>query len=140
MKEDRPARKHIPMAVKRQVSIRQNGVCKCGCGTPIFGGKIHWDHEPALRLRDISPDGTDYVPHQNDPAYLDALCIPAHKAKTNGFGTTAGCDTGKIKKERKRNKPPKVKKRWASRPMQSCGKMLPKGHPLRSRPFQRRKP
>lgn len=131
---DRPARKHIPMAVKRLVSIRQNGVCKCGCGTPIFGGKIHWDHEPALRLRDLSEDG-DYIPHQNDPVYLDAICVPAHKAKTNGFGTTAGRDTGKIKKERKRNKPPKVKKRWASRPMQSCGKTVwPK------RTFDRRKP
>lgn len=138
---DRLARTHIPMSSKRTVSERQHGVCKCGCGTPIFGtkGKIHWDHEPALRLRDIAPDGKDYIPRQNNPAYLDALCVTAHQAKTNGTGaTTAGRDTGKIKKERKRNKPPKIKKRIASRPMASCG-TFQKGKKMQSRPFQQRR-
>lgn len=115
-KIDRPKRKYIPLAVKRAVANRQHWVCKCGCGTEIVHRKVHWDHEPALRLRDIAADGSDYLPPQNDPDYLDALCPEAHHAKTHGTGaSTAGTDIGKIKKERKRCRPPKPKQRMHNR-------------------------
>jgi hypothetical protein len=135
MAVDRPARKHIPIAVKRAVARRQNGVCQCGCGTVIFSDSlgsrtaspnIQWDHDPALRLRDVNRRKTDYVPRQNDPNYLVARCRPSHRAKTSGTGaTTAGTDTGKIKKERKRAKKGR-KTRWPSRK-------------IPSRPFPKRK-
>ena len=31
----RPKRKHIPIAVKREVAFRQGGYCPCGCGLAI---------------------------------------------------------------------------------------------------------
>lgn len=116
----RPKRKAVPQYVRLIVAERQGGVCKCGCGTPIWTGKkcnVQWDHEPALRLRDIDVVAGDYIPPQHDPRYLDGLCRDAHQAKTNGTGaSTAGTDTGKIKKERKRMKgPKKFKKRIQSR-------------------------
>lgn len=115
-KPERPNRKYIPLSVKRAVANRQRWVCKCGCGAAIENGKVHWDHEPALRLRDVSPDGSDYIPPQNDPDYIDALCPASHHAKTHGTGaSTAGTDIGKIKKERKRNKPQKLKTRIPAR-------------------------
>lgn len=127
----RPKRKYIPLAVKRAVGNRQHWVCKCGCGTEIAVGKVHWDHEPALRLRDISPDGSDYIPPQNDPDYLDALCPVAHRAKTSGTGaSTAGTDVGKIAKERRRDRPARLtpKRPW------------PKGQKLRGKPFPKKMP
>ena len=143
---DRPPRKHIPMAVKRAVFTRQGGICLCGCKTPIWmeivvNGKkklkcnVIWDHSPAIRIRDISDDGLDYVPHQLDPNYLVARCPESNRRKTTGNGaTTAGADAGLIKKERHREKRaagmsrksskwgsrsfPKRKSIWAKRPMQ----------------------
>lgn len=122
IKRDRPKRKYIPLAVKQAVANRQDWLCKCGCGTSIASGKVHWDHEPALRLRDIAPDGLDYIPPQNDPDYIDALCPEAHHAKTRGTGaTTAGTDIGKIKKERRRSRKPKFKRPIPARPFQPKG-------------------
>lgn len=101
----RPRRRSIPMKVKRLVLKRQHGLCKCGCGR-IMGGDIeitHYDHEPALALRAVNRRGTDFVPPQHDPAYIDARCPESHLVKTSGTGaTTAGTDIGKITKERRR--------------------------------------
>lgn len=118
IKRQRPKRKHIPIAAKREVSTRQGDGCKCGCGRmvrgwtmgtqrEVWGTGIHWDHEPALRLRDVNRKGTDYIPRQNDPKYLVARCAESHKIKTIGAGTSrkrsmAGTDIGKITKERGR--------------------------------------
>lgn len=136
MTNGRPKRKAVCMASKRIATARQNGICECGCGTPIWTGKrcnIQWDHMPALRLRDVRPDGKDYIPAQQDPAYIVARCRASHAAKTHGTGaTTAGSDTGRIKKERKRAKP-KREYRWNSRPMQS------RGFDKRHKPMRRKK-
>lgn len=122
----RPKRRAIPVGTKRAVCDRQGGVCKCGCGMPVSekpSTGTKFDHRPPLRLRDISADGTDYVPHQHSADYIDAICAEEHQRRTNGTGaTTAGTDTGYIKKERKRNKPEKLKRAWGpSRKLQSRG-------------------
>lgn len=122
----RPKRTYIPLAARREAGDNQGNVCPCGCGTPVWKdakrtkSAVEWDHVPALRLRDINEDGTDYIPPQNDPRYLVGRCRQSHRKKTSGTGaTTAGTDTGYIKKERKRNKPPKRKASWPKRKMQS---------------------
>ena len=122
----RPKRKAIPKRIQIAVAASQGGVCKCGCGTLIVweGRKcsVQWDHNPALRLRDVAPDGRDYIPPQLDPDYIDGRCRPSHKVKTSGTGATiAGTDLGKIVKERKRNRKPRFKKAW------------PKGRKLKGR-------
>lgn len=136
--DDRPARRAIPIGSKREVAARQGGICECGCDTPIWTGKkcnIEWDHDPALRLRNINADGTDYDPPQHDPDYIVARCEASHDRKTHGTGaTTAGTDAGKIKKERRRAKP-KKRHKWAARKMQSANRFPKKG----SRPMTRRK-
>lgn len=118
----RPKRKHIPIAAKREVSARQGDMCQCGCLQSVRDWKynqqrercgeiwragIHWDHDPALALRDVNRRRTDYIPPQNDPIYLVARCVASHKIKTIGAGTSrkrsmAGTDIGKITKERGR--------------------------------------
>ena len=143
----RPARRGIPVRIKKAVCERQNGVCRCGCGMtvshlPRTGTKF--DHRPPIRLRNISADGADYVPHQHDTDYIDAICAEEHQRRTNGTGaTTAGTDTGYIKKERKREKAAagavRPKRKWSSR---SMGKRPPgsgNGFPPRGSTPMRRK-
>lgn len=118
---DRPPRKTVPVRIRRIVCERQTWRCKCGCGDVVYaahGQGTHFDHEPALILRDINEAGDDYIPGQLDPVYLDAYANISHaKAKTSGSGaTTAGTDIGKMKKERKRGRPPKPKRKIPSRP------------------------
>lgn len=122
MQTMRPKRRDIPRAVKKAVCERQDNVCKGrGCSEPVHylpRSRTAFDHNPALRLRDVRSDGTDYEPAQRDGDYIDPLCFRCHAAKTHGTGaTTAGTDTGKIKKERKRAKPAKRKPVWAKRKM-----------------------
>jgi hypothetical protein len=119
---DRPKRRAIPVRSKRTVVDRQGGLCICGCGQAVSEKPMtgtHFDHEPALRLRDVNDDGTDYIPPQGHPDFIDARCRPSHKVKTSGASRaagTAGTDIGKIKKERKRLKRAgRPKRKWQSR-------------------------
>lgn len=104
----RPKRQTIRIAVKREVVKRQGGVCPCGCGQAVSEKpktNTHFDHRPPLRLRDVNRKRTDYVPPQQDPRYIDAICPTEHRRRTCGTGaTTAGTDIGNIKKERRREK------------------------------------
>lgn len=125
----RPPRRAIPIRTKREVCARQGGVCPCGCGLrvsekPRTGTKF--DHRPALRLRDVNAEWTDYIPPQHSAEHIDAICAEEHQRRTNGTGaTTAGTDTGYIKKERKRSRAPKPKRKWPKRKMKS-GNRFPK--------------
>lgn len=101
----RPKRRAIPVALKCAVCERQDFLCAfCDEAT------VHWrprsntvfDHEPALKLRDVNRRGTDYVPPQHSAEHIDAICRECNVKKTFGKGTVAGSDFGKIKKERKR--------------------------------------
>lgn len=134
---DRPRRRAIPVAIKRQVCARQKGLCRCGCGLkisekPKTGTKF--DHRPSLRMRNISADGKDYDPPQHSADHIDAICREEHDRRTYGSGaTTAFADAGAHKRERKRGKPPKPK-----RPIPQRARQWAKGRKLQGRGFQKK--
>ena len=135
----RPKRKHIPMAVKLEACLLMMG---------LDPKKVDWDHHPALGLRPVNDDGTDYDPPQLDPRYI----MPRerdedHKFKTFGrkgesrLSITGDGDVSRIAKAERlekarrdmlhiergeRVKPERPKSQW------------PKGRKLQSRGFQRR--
>jgi hypothetical protein len=94
---DRPKRKAIPDAVKLEAVLRVNGRCpQCGERLGALKG-LQFDHRPALINRDVAEDGTDYVPGQLDPDFIEPLHVKCHDIRTNGPGgekriTTAGSD------------------------------------------------
>jgi hypothetical protein len=95
---DRPKRKQPSDKLKLTVVLAQGGLCK-HCGERL--GKleeIDFDHRPAIINREVNAEGTDYIPPQLDPEYLEAIHkVPCHKERTAGPGgekriTTAGSD------------------------------------------------
>lgn len=116
-------RKAIPMRIKLQVVLRQDGKCACGCGERLGAiERIEFDHNPALILRVWCAKSDDTIPPANDPDHIDALLIPCHRLKTNGKPhTTYGSDTHAATKIRHLQRGPKVSK-----------------HKIQSRPFDNR--
>jgi len=111
----RPARKAIPRSVKDKVLFRQIECC-AGCGRKFQGGdKIEYDHRPAIIMRAVNVEGTDYHPPQNDPEHIDALHKACHLRRTVGrlpgaekTATTKGSDAwlaAKFRKLEGKNKP-----------------------------------
>lgn len=135
----RQLRKKIPLSVKVEACLVRLGFTLEEIRTP---GAIHWDHDPALGLRDQieTPAGIVFDPDQHDPRHIVPRRAEPHKVKTNGAGATcADGDTHKIGKARRLSKsqaafrarllakaagepppaPQKPKRKWASRPMRS---------------------
>lgn len=84
----RPARKRIPLRVLRIADRRQDGKCACGCGMELEDQIVNNDHRPPLCDRAINADGTDYIPPQLDPAYIEILIKGHHDTRTFGSGGT----------------------------------------------------
>ena len=98
MAEDRPKRKAISDRIKLQAVLAQDGLC-AHCKQRL--GKlteIQFDHRPAIINRDVNEAGTDYVPAQLDPEFIQAVhAVPCHRERTIGRGgekrtTVAGSD------------------------------------------------
>ena len=135
----RPKRKNIPPKVRVAVMQRQNGHC-AECRT-IFtvDDKIEYDHRPALVLRSINVEKTDYHPPQNDPLFIEALHKLCHLKRTVGripgaekTITVKGSDAwlaAKFRKLEGKNKP--KRKRHITAP-----KGFPKGRKMQSRGFR----
>lgn len=115
----RPKRKAIPVAVKCEVVRRQRAHCQ-ECKKPLWpSDPTEYDHRPSLILRPINPDGTDYLPPQNDPDHIEALHASCHQQRTTGRRpgasrtiTTKGSDVGLKTKfarlERKKDRKPRA--------------------------------
>jgi hypothetical protein len=94
---DRPKRKAIPDKVKLLSVLRYDGKCPhCKERLGELAG-LNFDHRPAIINRDVNDAGTDYVPAQLDPEYIEPTHIDCHKVRTFGLGgekrvTTAGSD------------------------------------------------
>ncbi len=103
----RPKRKNIPKSVKEAVLARQNCCAECG-GMFWPDSKVEFDHRPAIIMRSVNVDGTDYHPPQNDPEFIQALHAACHLKRTTGrlpgasrTITTKGSDVGLATKFRK---------------------------------------
>jgi len=100
---------------------------------------LHLDHDPALGAREkVFRKGVhvEYMPPANDPDSLMYREANAHRVKTNHIGDHGQHpDRVLIKRQRRREKPPKPKR---SSPIRSAGKM-PKGKTKwASRPFPKK--
>jgi hypothetical protein len=100
MATERPKRKAIPDRIKLEVVLRQDGRCP-HCSEKLGPLKdLNFDHRPAIINRDVNEAGTDYLPAQLDPEFIQAIhVLPCHRERTIGRGgekrtTTAGSDIG----------------------------------------------
>jgi hypothetical protein len=117
-------RRKVPVRIGLIVALRQLGLVK-----------PQLDHDPALGLRDRTPDG-GYIPDEHDPDYLVWREKDEHAIKTRGNGaTTAGSDIGNMRHFRdvtaseqdfrdrllrkECGKPPARNSRWPKRKLQS---------------------
>lgn len=98
---DRPKRKAIPDKVKLEAVLRsvERNQGRCPHCKERLGDLtgLNFDHRPALINRDVNAAGTDYVPAQLDPEFIEPMHIDCHKVRTFGPGgekriTTAGGD------------------------------------------------
>jgi hypothetical protein len=69
--------------------------------------ELEFDHDPALNVRDYDTEAGDFVPPQNDPAFLVLRAKDEHLHKTTGrkpgaelTATTRGSDIGEAKRTR----------------------------------------
>lgn len=103
------ARPQIPKPIAAVVWAQAEGRCKC-CGEKVLAGMAEIDHRPPLALRQrvaglADTDPAAYVPHANDPRYLDLLHgarsgKDCHKRRTFGEGTRRG-DASDIAKSKR---------------------------------------
>lgn len=103
MPSQRP-RKHFPISVRDFILDRQKMLCDCGCGQELQLGRIDFNHDPPLKLREWIEEKGDYDPPQNDPAYLFAMVREHHRERTHhprGPHTTIDSDLHAINKVRK---------------------------------------
>jgi len=99
----------------------------------LFGNEAaHLDHDPALILRTIDPDG-NYHPPANDPNHLVYRTQREHLEKTIGRKadaektvTTIGSDIWLKTKFAKRDRPEKRKQKIPSRPFPKAKRPFPK--------------
>lgn len=116
----RPKRKSIPMTTQVLVLVRQHGQC-AACGHAL-DESVEFDHRPALILRDVNSEGTDYLPPQLHTDFIEALHATCHLQRTVGRKpgatktvTTKGSDAWLKKKFARLAKPKKKKHKIASR-------------------------
>ncbi len=100
-------RKAIPPAVKMEVLLRQGGKCACeigaahaNCGLSFAPddarkSNIEFNHNPPLDNRNFSMVDSDFIPPQNDPAYIRAEFKDHHAVHSRGTkATTRGSVVG----------------------------------------------
>lgn len=132
-----PRRRKIPDSVKVQVLLRMLG---------LQGAVINWSHEPALELRAINEDGTDFKPPQHDPNYIFARTKAEHDHITFKDNGTGYSDATAIAKSRRVTDAQeefrrRVLARDASAPTPERKRSnWPQGRKIQSRPLGSRRP
>ena len=82
---DRPKRKAIPEKLKLQIYLEHNGRCaRTGEKLGHYLREVEYNHTPPIAVRPVNAYGTDYIPPQLDPRYIEPLKPAVHKAETNG--------------------------------------------------------
>lgn len=77
-------RKGIPAMTKVACVLNQNG--RCSCGLKLGPNDTQFDHKPALTYRDYDTEAGDFIPPQNDAAYIVAKHPGCHKVASIGPG------------------------------------------------------
>lgn len=77
-------RKAIPAMTKVTCVLNQDG--KCSCGKKLMPDGIDFDHTPSLNQRDYDTEAGDFIPPQNDAAFIIARHTDCHAVKTFGLG------------------------------------------------------
>lgn len=123
-------RKPIPLVVKLQVIVNQQGRAPDGTPLDAIIVGVHFDHRPPLHERVYDAEKDDTVPAANDIKFIVALPIPAHREMSRQ-------DVSRMSKtERQRMLEMGFRERLQSRvPGQ---KRFCKGT-IRSRPFRKKK-
>lgn len=118
-------RRKVPLAIALKVALRQLGL-----------KKPELDHDPALGLRERTPDG-GYIPDEHDPDYLVWRDAEEHALKTRGNGaTTAGSDVGNMRHLRDLTKSQEEARRRML--AKQCGQPRERTGTIPSRPFDKR--
>jgi 5-methylcytosine-specific restriction endonuclease McrA len=132
----RPKRKAITRRVKRLVLDRQKHHCAHCRALFLMDDGMQFDHRPALEQRPVNDAGTDYIPPQLDPDFIEGLHDPCHDERTFGRKagaaktvTTKGSDAWRAAKFRK------LEGKNKQRPRQ---KIRSRGFGEQSRPFQKK--
>ena len=89
---DRPKRKAIPMRAQRDSALWALG---------LDPKTTQFDHDPALGLRPVNADGTDYDPPQLDPRFIVPRETGEHARKTDGDHVPLSGDKSKIAKTKR---------------------------------------
>ena len=122
-------RKSIPLAIKLQVIVDQQGRAPDGTPLDAVGVGIAFDHRPPLHEREYDEANDDTVPAANDPRYLVALPVPEHQK-------ISGRDVSRMKKtERQRAREQTFRDAVVRR---ACGDKRKAKGTIRSRPFPKR--
>ncbi|GGC70437.1 hypothetical protein [Chelatococcus reniformis] len=128
-----PKRKRPPLLVQLHAALRQLGLEPDEC---------ELDHDPALGIRAVNADGTDWDPPQHDERYLVWRPKREHDVKTFGPGgekriTTAGGDIHRIAKLRRlTTEQEEHRRRMLGK---EPGSQRPRSSRWPSRPFSKRK-
>lgn len=76
----------MPVRVKLDVVIRQEGKCKATRQKLGELKNTNFDHRPALFERKFDTETNDTIPPANDPGFIEAITVAAHYVRTNGRG------------------------------------------------------
>lgn len=77
-------RKNIPAMTKVACVLNQDG--RCSCGLKLTPDGTQFDHKPALTYRDYDTEAGDFIPPQNDAAFIIAKHTHCHKVSSVGPG------------------------------------------------------
>lgn len=130
MVRTRDTRKNIPCHVKLQCALTALAEA-LGLDSDT---EFQFDHTPALCLRDWDPETGDFIPPQNDSAFIVVRTKDDHHVKTFGTkATTYGSDIWERAKDRRLQKDQEDFRRrlLAKEP----GKPREKSGKIQSRPF-----
>lgn len=130
---ERPARKFIPIGIRLQA-------CLYMLGFDPVNEKIEWDHFPAIGLRALNADGTDYEPAQLDPRFIRPMRKADHQIKTSGrkgeskFSSSGNGDTSRVAKAKRILEETEKRLRMPSR---ECGQRRERKGSIQSRGFDK---
>lgn len=140
-------RPEIPVSVKFNVVMRQDGRCK-NCGQKLQEWReTQFDHRPPIQMRSWSDELQDTLPAANDVEYIEALHKDCHKVLTTGRQgesklSKRGGDISDVAKLRRlTRKEEDFRKRLLTKgdPDPVSDEDLPKKRKWPSRPFPKRK-